>query len=164
MTPEFSRPVSAERLGPAGLDITVEATPDECAALADRLKLPGVATLSCRFRLRPGPGEIIAVEGWLTALVTQTCVVSLDDFEAVVTDHFTVSFVPAGTESDDIDPETEDEIPYANGMIDLGEAATEQLALSLDPWPRKPDATLPQPDDAEPSSPFAALVRPRRPS
>ena len=44
--------------------------------------------------------------------------------------------VPAGQESDDADPEAPDEIGYADGMLDLGEAAAEQLALALDPYPR----------------------------
>ena len=36
--------------------------------------------------------------------------------------------------------------------MDLGEAAAEQLALALDPFPRKPGASLPA-TDAEPSPP-----------
>ena len=34
MTPEFHRPVSLDRIGSHGLDLTVEANPGECAALA----------------------------------------------------------------------------------------------------------------------------------
>lgn len=148
MTPEFSRPQSRLRIPPNGIDTTVEASPAECIALATRLRLPAVQSLSCRFHLRPAQGNTVAAEGWLAALVTQTCVVSLDDFDAAVTEHFTLRFVPAGTESEDIDPDTEDDVPYTNDTIDLGEAATEQLALALDPWPRKPDATLPDTDTA----------------
>ena len=33
MTPEFHRPLSLDRIGPHGLDTTVDATPAECAAL-----------------------------------------------------------------------------------------------------------------------------------
>jgi len=39
MTPEFHRPLSLDRIGPKGLDVTVEATPAECAALAVRMNL-----------------------------------------------------------------------------------------------------------------------------
>lgn len=155
MTPEFSRVVPRSRISPAGLDTTVDATPAECAALATRLRLPAVHSLSCRFRLRPAPAEAVAAEGWLSARVTQTCVVSLDDFDTTVSEHFTLRFVQPGTESNDLDPDAEDEIPFAHDSIDLGEAATEQLALALDPWPRKPDANLPDLD---------AHVATRRPS
>ena len=64
--------------------------------------------------------------------------VSAEEFPATVTEAFTVRFVPAGTEDDDPDPESVDEIPYAGGRLDLGEAAAEQLALALDPFPHKP--------------------------
>ena len=157
MTQEFSRKLSLERIGPAGYDLTIEANATELAALATRLHLPEVNALTCRFRLRPAPNGTFIAEGWLDAMVTQTCVVSLDDFPALVSDHFVVCLVPAGSESDDIDPESIDEIPYRDGMIDLGDAAAEQLALALDPWPRKPDASLPTAETDEPTSPFAAL-------
>ncbi len=40
--------------------------------------------------------------------------------------------------------------PFVDGTLDLGEAAAEQLALALDPYPRAPDAVLPDmPEDAE---------------
>ena len=66
-------------------------------------------------------------------------------------------------ESDDADPEALDEIPYADGMLDLGEAAAEQLALALDPYPRAPGAALPEiADEAEAHRPFAALASLRR--
>jgi uncharacterized metal-binding protein YceD (DUF177 family) len=171
MTGEFARPLSVDRIGPSGhqtgrtaaYDVTVEANPAELAALAQRLQLPAIGALICRFRLRPEQSGTIVAEAWLDAVVTQICVVSLDEFAAPVSDHFTVRFVPAGNETDDIDPESDDEIPYSNGVIDLGEAATEQLALVLDPWPRKPDATLPDAMTDEPASAFAALRHKRLP-
>lgn len=51
MTPELHRPVMVERVGPSGLDYVVEASPNECAALAHRMNLPAVLSLTCRFRL-----------------------------------------------------------------------------------------------------------------
>jgi hypothetical protein len=162
MRTEFSREIAIERIGAAGYDLTIEADPAELIALAERLQLPGVNALMCRFRLRAAGGTI-AAEGWLDAVVTQTCVVSLDDFATPVSEHFVIRFVPAGTEGDDIDPASDDEIPYSDSTIDLGEAATEQLALVLDPWPRKPDATLPETATEEPISPFSALRQKRLP-
>ncbi len=82
------------------------------------------------------------------AAVVRTCVISLDEFETVVEEEFRVRFVPAGTESYDPDPDAEEEIPFTRGVIDLGETAAEQLALALDPYPRKPGAELPQSEPA----------------
>jgi uncharacterized metal-binding protein YceD (DUF177 family) len=157
MTRELSRPVVIDRIPAAGLEQRVEANAAECAAIAARLRLPGVAALACTFHLVPVAGMVRA-EGRLEAEVTRTCVVSLEDFQQRVAEEFAVRFVPAGTESDE-DPDSEDEIPTESGLIDLGEATIEQLALALDPYPRMPGATLPEPEAEEEANPFAALSR-----
>ena len=122
----------------------MEASPAECDALARRLGLPAIRALTCRFRLRPQAGGAIAATGTLRARVVQVCVATLEEFAATVAEEFAVRFVPAGTEQDDPDPESVDEIPFSGGRLDLGEAAAEQLALALDPYPRKPDTGAPK--------------------
>ena len=161
MSVEFSRPISTERVGPNGLDISIEADATECAALAQRMQLPAVLAVTCDFHLRRVSAEALEAEGHLRAHVVQTCVVTLDDFPAEMVEDFRVRFVPAGQESDDPNPETIDEIGYAGGMIDLGEAAAEQLGLALDPYPRQPGVELPDIDGdaAGEESPFAVLRR-----
>jgi Large ribosomal RNA subunit accumulation protein YceD len=160
MTPEFSRSLETGRVGPQGLDIEVVAQADERARLAARFGLPAIDALSCAFRLRPGLGGTITAEGTLRARVTQVCVVSTDQFEAVVSEDFVLCFAPEAEIPDHIDPDDPvDTVPLVGGQIDLGEAAAEQLALALDPYPRKPGATPPEFADAGPASPFAALER-----
>ena len=159
MTPEFHRPLSLDRIGSLGLDMTVEASPAECAALAERMKLPAVLALSCAFHLTREGRDTVLARGVLRARVTQTCVVSLDDFDAPVEEMFQVRFVPSGQESDDLDPDSDDEIPFEGNQIDLGEAAAEQLALALDPYPRMPGVELPATEDDQDVHPFAALRR-----
>ena len=159
MTLELHRPVPADRVGAAGLDVTVEATEAECAALAPRMHLPAVLSLHCTFHLVRLTAACILAEGHLRARVIQTCVVSLDDFTAEIDEPFRIRFVPAGQESDDPDPESDDEIGYAGGALDLGEAAAEQLALALDPYPRAPGAELPEIEAEAQDHPFAALRR-----
>ena len=66
-------------------------------------------------------------------------------------------FVPAARESEDIDPEAVDEIPYEGEKIDLGEATVQELALALDPYPRRADAELPAGAAEPPLSPFVVL-------
>jgi len=159
MTPEFHRPVSLDRIGPHGLDLTVEANPAECSALAVRMNLPAVLALSCTFHLIRQGREIVLARGVLRAQVTQLCVISLEEFDAAVEEIFQVRFVPSGDESDDIDPESDDEIPFEANMIDLGEAAAEQLGLALDPYPRMPGVEMPGVEDDPEPHPFAALRR-----
>ena len=150
-----------ERIGEAGFEYRVEANPAECAALALRLGVPALASLSCRFRLSRAAGGVIVAEGRLEARITRVCVVSLDEFETAVAEDFRVRFVPPGRESDAIDPDADDEIPYDSAVIDLGEATAEQLALALDPYPRKPGAELSEPAQQAPDGPFAVLRRGR---
>ncbi|MBV9736127.1 MAG: DUF177 domain-containing protein [Acidisphaera sp.] len=163
MTPELRRPFAAARVPPQGEEVLVEASAAECAALAARMRIPAVLSLTCRFALAKGPAGSFPARGHLQARVVQVCVVTLDPFEAVVDEAFGVRFVPLGAETDDPDPEAEDEVAYAGGVLELGEAAAEQLALALDPYPRKPGAELPSQDDAPPiPGPLAGLAALKR--
>jgi uncharacterized metal-binding protein YceD (DUF177 family) len=161
--PELSRPVALDRIRDAEFRTSFEAGPDERNAIAGRLQEPAVEFLACSFVLRrpaaaKRSGEILA-EGHLTARVQRECVVSLDLFIETIDERFEVVFVPEGEESEDEDPDSVDEIPYSGGALDLGEAAVEQLALALDPYPRKPGAELPADLAGEASGPFAALSK-----
>jgi uncharacterized metal-binding protein YceD (DUF177 family) len=159
MIAEFHRPLSLDRIGSRGLDLTIEANPAECSALADRMNLPAVLAVSCEFHLIRESRDIVLARGVLRARVTQICVISLDEFDADVQEIFQVRFVPSGEESDDIDPESDDEIPFEGNLIDLGEAAAEQLGLALDPYPRMPGVEMPAAEDDPDPHPFAALRR-----
>ena len=160
--PELHRPVPLDRIGSSGLDVVVEADAAERAALAGRLGVPAVASLTCRFRLAGMVGGTVAAEGELAARLTRVCVVTLDEFDADVAARFRVCFVPAGTESDAFDdPESDDEIGYDDASLDLGEAAVQQLALEMDPFPRRPGAALPADVQDQTDWPFAALDRGR---
>ncbi len=162
--PELHRPLAVDQVGPAGLKLELRASKAECRALAARMAIPAMTEFVCRFRLTAVPGGVVLAEGHLRARAERVCVVTLDAFETVTEERFRLRFVPAGAESDDEDPESDDEIGYRGGTIDLGEAAAEQLALALDPYPRKPDAALPDTAAPDADSPFAALARlqPRR--
>ncbi len=158
MRPELHRPLPVERLKGGGEQV-VEATAAEREAIAARLHIPGVLALRCRFDFSPATSDgTLAACGLLQARVMQECVVSLDAFEADITEDFAVRFVPQGQESTDDDPLSDDELVYEGGVIDLGEAAVEQLALALDPFPRRPGAVFLEAEpDQEPDSPFARL-------
>ena len=160
ITPEFSRPVTVASVPAEGRVIELEANPAERARLAARFGLPAIDRLTCRFTLHPLPGGGLTAQGQLAAQVRQECVVSTEPFAAAVTEDFSLRFVPPQALSADIEVDGPDDIPITGANVDLGEAAAEQLALALDPYPRHPD--LPEPPEAaadEPGSPFAALRR-----
>ncbi len=159
-TLELHRPVLLDRIGSAGLDVRVEANAAEREMLARRMQVPAVHALTCQFHLVREGHDHVAARGHLRARITQTCIVSMEDFVTDIEEVFRVTFVPAGEESEVIDAEADDDLPYAGNAIDLGEAAAEQLGLAIDPYPRMPGAELPEGEaDAEPSHPFAALGR-----
>lgn len=159
---ELSRLFPVERARD-GAHVVVEATEAECEALTRRMGVNAVKSLRCTFDLRAEEADTIAAQGLLTAEIVQNCVVTLEPFESVIEEEFRVRFVPEGEEIPDLDIEADDEIVYAGNQIDLGEAASEQLALALDPFPRKPDAVLPDGAGEQQTSPFAALAKFRDP-
>ena len=114
---------------------------------------------SCGFALSRAGGGAILARGVLNAQIEQVCVVSLDTFRSEVNEQFEVRFVPENQLTDAIDPDAPDEVGFLGDSIDLGEAAVEQLALALEPYPHKPgiEATPAEPDEA--TNPFAVLER-----
>ena len=164
--PEFSRPVPLTRITSAALFVDIAARPAECAAVAKRLELPGLQALDAHWELNRRPGGAIEAEAVLRARLTRECVVTLEPFEGEVEERFSVRFIPesasGGGDDDLLDPQTIDELPYRDDRIDLGEATVEQLALGLDPFPRKPGAALPEgaSNDGEAADPAEAAVHP----
>ncbi len=155
--PEFSRLVPVDRIGPEGVVQTITATDAECTALARRLGVPAVRALTATFRLSRGDSGRIAAAASLVGRLVRECVVSLDEFETDIAEEFALAFVPQEQLDETIDLEGVDEIAYSGGAIDLGEAAAEQVALTLDPYPRKPGAALDLGSEVGRESPFAVL-------
>jgi uncharacterized metal-binding protein YceD (DUF177 family) len=160
MTAELSRPIAVSKLRRDRRTVLVQATPEECAAVAARMDLPSIQSLECLFNLTAETdGASVFAEGRLHAEVTQVCVTSAEEFAAQVEEEFTLRFVPMGMERDDLDPGLPDEIPYEGDTIDLGEATAEQLGLALEPYPRMEGATVPMLDEEDDTAPFAVLGR-----
>ena len=162
MHTEFSRPVKAGHIHGAPQSYELAADEETRAALAERFNLPAIAALAGVFVLQHHRGGIIAADLVMKARVTQLCVITLEPFEAVIEERVALHFVPAERleGEEELAPESlegPDEIPYADDVIDLGEALAEQLALALDPYPRKPGAKLPSEATDGEASPFTAL-------
>ena len=160
--PEFPRPI---RLGLDPREVTLDATAAECAALAARFGILGIGSLSARIRLEPETGGSIRARGMLVAEVEQACIVTLDAVRQLVQAPIDLRLLGEGESPGDDDPDSADEIETSGGIVELGEAVAEQLALALDPYPRAEGAELPAfdaPEEPEPEppakpNPFAAL-------
>ena len=73
--------------------------------------------------------------------------------------HLVEAVDTAPSDEGEIDLELDDDSPdvVENGQIDLGQYAVEQLALHLDPYPRKDGAVFEQPPEPGEISPFGVL-------
>lgn len=173
--PEFTRPVRIDDLPPSGRSIAATAGEREREAVARRFGLAANARLEVA-------GEVVAIRGGtviqfaarLSAEVTQTCVVTLAPLERRIEADFVRLYAAEASAEAKVDEEIffdeqdEDIEPLTGNRIDAGEAAAEQLALELDPYPRVPGSALPQPaepagsggeeGEAERSRPFADLA------
>lgn len=150
------RPVNVERLPKDRAEVTVEASPEECAALARDFGIVAIRDLVGRFRLS-GSLARLTVEGTVEAVVTQTCSVSLEPFEAKMREPVEVVFTDSAVVPGEEDLDLPD--PIVNGRIDFGALTAEFLALGLDPYPRKPGVAFEPPPEEGGLKPLAVLRR-----
>lgn len=184
--PEFSRPAEVGDLNEGGRQLSIEADPEERARLARRFGLIGIDDLAARVSLAPeDDGRLVRLTGGFAADVIQTCVVTLEPIANHV--EATIDRLYATTPSDGpAEPDSQkeenvdidaDEPPDSalDGIIDVGEAVAEELALALDPFPRKPGIPFTDysvgpggpesptgtetPDSQAAAGPFAALAK-----
>ena len=159
--PEFSRPLQTDRVPKLGSTEKLTAEPEERRALAKRMNIPAIHSLTAEIRATPWRGGGIKLEGHLTADVEQVSVISLESFRETVSVPIARYFLPPGAVS-----ETEDDDADAidNGWIDLGEVTAETLVLDLEPYPRKAGEAFAEhieavEEPAEKQSPFAVLAK-----
>lgn len=168
MTPEFSRPYRLDTIGSQPRQVSIEANEEERGALAQRFGLVSIARLEAEATLIRS-GDTITATGRIRADVVQSCVATDLPVAAKVDEPFRIVFVPqpttVGEEEVELGETDLDAVFYEGASIDLGEAIAETLSLSLDPYPRSPDAdsvlreagVKSEAEAQQESGPFAAL-------
>jgi uncharacterized metal-binding protein YceD (DUF177 family) len=142
---ELSRPLDVAGLPEGGKAIDFQADEAERQAIARRLGLAALNSLRVDGHVEPVKrGRIAVFEGTLQADVTQSCVVSLDPIQSRIDVPLRTELVneaeAAERESSDLEEEEEGDWEVVeDGAVDLGELAVQLLALSLDPYPKRPD-------------------------
>jgi hypothetical protein len=150
-----------------------EADAGECTAIANALGIVGCRTFSARYSISPLDCGRYLVAGAFSAVLIQTCVVTLEPFDQSIEESFEIEFWPPDQLADEFGGETAHEIeidglagedpePVVNGRLQIGPVLYELLAAATDPFPRHPDAELERTEagasDTElPQHPFAAL-------
>jgi Large ribosomal RNA subunit accumulation protein YceD len=156
---EFSRPLHVDRVPNLGSRDRPAADETECTALALRLGIPKLYSLSAFLTSLPWRGGGLKITGPMKAEFDQVSVVSLDTFRTKLEVDVERFFLPphkdANANEDDVDT-------IQNGIVDLGEILTETMALELDPYPRKPGEVFEDvQEDVEPDkiTPFTKLSK-----
>lgn len=149
--PEFSRPVNVARIGRLDHQMEIAANAEERAALARRFDLIALESLAASLVLKKRGDGVVEVSGTYRARLAQPCVVTLEPVWATIEEEVRLFFSGglgnAARKTDhaiddmtSIDDEGTPE-PIVNGVIDLGEAVAQLMALALDPYPRAPGAS-----------------------
>ena len=168
---ELSRQLRLDRVPPAGVSLDIDASEIERAALTRRFGVMSVPEMTAHVALRAESAGFWRVDGRLRALVVQACGVTLEPVEQRIDEAFSLRFT---TEAEEVDRDTGELVvgaeapePLPGDTLDLGEIVADQLALSIDPFPRKPGAQLADilpatPAPAAEEGPFAALAALKR--
>ena len=154
----YSEPVRLHQV-PGGVKRTLEPDAATRARIVKALDLASLDSFTAEMELAPSPGGW-RLSGRVRASLAQTCGITLEPLPLEVDAPFVLTLAEAVEEdSDEIVITLDDESPdlIENGQIDLGQYAVEQLALRLDPFPRKPGAEFVQPPEPAEISPFAVL-------
>lgn len=148
--PELSRPVRVDDLGLQKFTLDIEASASELQALGERLKIDALNALSAQISLQLLPDGEVILKAAYQARLTQTCVVTLGPAVDEISSEFETTYSVDGyddwghgeEEFDTLDDDIEPAEPIIDGIIDVGEAIAEQLALEIDPFPRVKGATF----------------------
>ena len=133
--------------------------------IAESVGLDRLDSLHAEVRVTPWLDGAVVEARW-SAVVEQTCGVSLEPFGSELEGAFAVRVLPrAGAHALPVqgreivvDPDSEDPPDLLDGdSIDLAAYVVEHLALEIDPFPRKPGVEFAPPDEERPPSPFAVL-------
>ena len=166
--------IRLDKLPADGRTVEIEADAEERAAIAARMRVDIVNSFAAHALARPIKGGM-QVTGSLEAELVQSCVVTFDPVMERVMQSFERVFLsgsPEGTQPKPgaevfVDLEGDDLPDYFDGPdIDLTELLMEVLALNINPYPRAPDAELPEDardEGNEKQSPFAALEALKKP-
>jgi hypothetical protein len=141
------------RLPQKGMPVSIEADAKQRARLAEDHGLIAVGRYRADLLVEPWKRHGIKVTGTVEADIVQECVVTLEPLDNKIAEEVQAVFLPEGSklgrqgfhvggemllDADGPDsPET-----FSGDTIDVGALAEEFFTLAIDPYPRKPGASL----------------------
>ena len=164
---EVASPVSFKasvtRLPQGGMPVLVDADARQREALAAAHGLVSVERFHAELLVAPWKRNGVRVSGRVEADITQQCVVTLDPLRARVEEAVEGLFLPEDSKLGRLGFEAGGEIhidaegpdspeTFSGDTIDVGALAEQFFALGIDPYPRKPGATMASGDEGDASS------------
>jgi len=147
IAPEFSREIDVGSLSSKGREYSFEATPVERVALAQRLSLLQLDKFVGKFAVIPIKKKHYNLKASFTAHLAQTCGISLEPVEDIVSGAFTILLKQEQTRPDregaeiDFTPNDEDIEYFPSDIFDVGEMIAQHLSLGINPYPRSSRAS-----------------------
>lgn len=140
---EFSHFVKLNDIGAGESNVHLSADLDARTGLARRFDLASLDLLEADIALSRSAKGVLAV-GRFRADLVQSCVATGEPVSAHLDEPITIRFIPepitAADAEIELDADECDTMFYDGLGVDLGEAVAQTLGLSLDPYPRSPDA------------------------
>ncbi len=141
------------RLPHNGLPVTIEADAAQRQALADEHGLLSVEGYRADLLVTPWKRHGVKVTGTVEADITQACVVTLDPVRAHIEEAVEGLFLPEDSKLGRLGFEGGGEIlldaegpdspeTFHGDSVDVGALAEQFFGLAIDPYPRKPGASL----------------------
>jgi hypothetical protein len=154
---------TVSRLPQRGMTMVIEADSRQREALAAAHGLVSVERFRAELLVTTWKRNGVRVAGHVEADITQECVVTLEPMESTISETIESLFLPDDSklgrlgfdgggeillDADGPDsPET-----FSGDTIDVGALAEEFFGLAIDPYPRKPGASLAVSGDNEPAA------------
>ena len=167
--PEFSFIIHPSELEDAEIKYELTTESGERAALSKRFGLKAIEVFDLILEIELLRKEdAIRLRGKFYASVIQSCVVSMVSVTNIIEEEFEI-FFREESHIDSVGNEDIDELePYFDDTIDIGDIASGELGLAIDPYPRAPgiadDAVKPyvrKREEVE-TKPFAGLAALKR--
>ncbi len=162
--------IKVRGIGNSGISGTLEANEKDRRALAEALGILACDRLVVDYRVKPIGGTRFKASGKISADLVQACVATLEPVPETINESFSAAFWPIediGGELPEGEIHLDEEVPepIEHGEIALGHFIYELIAVTMEPFPRSPNA--PEPDDTEPvatsgekpENPFAVLAK-----
>ena len=133
---------NGDRDSNASICVELVANNGDLDAIAGRLMVPSVQSIRANIELyrQIKTPTLIMVQATFTADCHLQCGVSLEEFPMVIQDTITQEF----TTKEIIPTDEEDDVPeYVTGAeLDIADVLLQLIAISIPPYPRKPDREL----------------------